>query len=215
MTGAGSHGLPRLHVVTDDSRIARGGFAERATSVLEAGGARVALQLRGPRADGATLYRLAAELLPAARRSESSLVVNDRLDVALALGLDGAHVGRRSLGVRAARGLLGDAVWLGASVGDASDALAARSDGADYAFLGTIFDTPTHPDRKGMGVEGLEATAGRVSGFPLLAIGGIDPARVPEVLGAGAYGVAVVRGVWDARDPATAVMKYLERLEAK
>lgn len=207
--------LPRLHVVTDDSMIARGGFGERAAAVLEAGGARIALHLRGPRADGATLFRLASELQPSAKRFESSLVVNDRLDVALAVGVDGAHVGHRSLGVRVARDLLGDDLWLGASVRDASDALASRSEGADYAFLGTIFDTPTHPDRKGMGIEGLAATTGRVGGFPLVAIGGIDPARVPDVLGAGAYGVAVVRGVWDARDPATAVMKYLETLEGK
>jgi thiamine-phosphate diphosphorylase len=91
--------------------------------------------------------------------------------------------------------------------------LAARAEGADYAFLGTLFDTPTHPERKGMGLEGLAAAAGRVEGFPLVAIGGIDPVRVPEVLAAGAYGVAVVRGVWDARDPATAVRRYLQAME--
>jgi thiamine monophosphate synthase len=66
-----------------------------------------------------------------------------------------------------------------------------------------------------MGLEGLAATLGRVEGFPLVAIGGIDPARVPEVLGTGAYGVAVVRGVWEARDPAAAVKRYLEGMVTK
>jgi len=206
--------LPRLHVVTDDTMLTRGGFEARASSVLEAGGAGMALHLRGPLTDGATLYRLAAGLLPQARVTGVLLFVNDRLDVALAAGVAGAHVGGRSLGVRVARSLLGRDAWLGASAHDATEALAARAEGADYAFLGTIFDTPTHPERKGMGLEGLAATAGRVGGFPLVAIGGIDPARVPDVLAAGAYGVAVVRGVWDARDPATAVRRYLEAIEA-
>lgn len=194
--------------------ISRGGFEQRAAAVLEAGGPALALHLRGPRADGGTLHRLAAALLPLSRGAGSLLLVNDRLDVALAAGTDGAHVGQRSLGVRVARALLGDDAWLGASVRAADDALAAHAEGADFAFLGTIFDTPTHPGRKGMGLEGLAVTAGRVGGFPLVAIGGIDPARVPEVLGAGAYGVAVVRGVWDARDPAEAVSRYLVDLEA-
>lgn len=195
--------------------LARGGFEQRARAVLGAGGPGMALHLRGPRTDGATLFALAAALLPEARRVGALLFVNDRLDVALAAGVDGAHLGQRSLGVRTALALVGPETWLGTSVHDADEALAAREDGADYAFLGTIFDTPTHPDRKGkgMGLEGLATAAGRVRGFPLVGIGGIDPARVPDVLAAGAYGVAVVRGVWDARDPATAVTRYLEATE--
>ena len=205
--------LPRLHVVTDDSMLARGGFEARAIAVLEAGGAGVALHLRGPRTDGSALYRLASDLLPHARRAGTLLVVNDRLDVALALEVDGVHVGRRSLGVGIARGLLGEDFWLGASVRDAREASAAREEGADYAFLGTMFETPTHPGRVGMGVEGLAATVGRAGGLPIVAIGGIDPARVPEVLGAGAYGVAVVRGVWDAPDAPGAVGRYRQAIE--
>ncbi|MSR20247.1 MAG: thiamine phosphate synthase [Gemmatimonadetes bacterium] len=204
--------LPRLHVVTDDSMLARGGFEARAIAVLEAGGAGVALHLRGPRTDGSALYRLASDLLPHARRSGTLLVVNDRLDVALALEVDGVHVGQRSLGVRVARGLLGPDLWLGASVHDAKEASAAREEGADYAFLGTMFETPTHPGRVGMGIEGLAATV-RVGGLPIVAIGGIDPARVPEVLAAGAYGVAVVRGVWDAPDAVGAVRRYRQAIE--
>jgi len=205
--------LPRLHVVTDDSMLSRGGFESRAVAVLEAGGPGVALHLRGPHTDGATLFRLASELLPRARSAGSLLLVNDRVDVVLVAGVDGVHVGARSLGVRVARSLLGPEAWLGASVHDAGGALAAQAEGADYAFLGTIFDTPTHPDRRGMGLVGLAATTGGVSRLPLVAIGGIDPARVQDVLGAGAYGVAVVRGVWDARDPAVAVRRYLEAME--
>ena len=212
MTGR-DDALPRLHVVTDDSMLARGGFDARAVDVLEAGGPGVALHLRGPHTDGSALYRLASSLLPHARRVGTPLFVNDRLDVALALEADGVHVGRRSLGVRIARGLLGHEPWLGASVRDAKEASLAWEEGADYAFLGTIFETPTHPGRVGMGVEALAATVGRAGRIPVVAIGGIDPARVPEVLAAGAYGVAVVRGVWDARDASGAVVRYLRAIE--
>lgn len=207
--------LPRLHVVTEDRVLAGGSFAARAAAVLDAGGPGLALHLRGPHADGATLFRLASELLPLARRSGSLLLVNDRLDVVLATGAHGAHVGARSLGVDRARALLGPDAWLGASAHEAGEALAALEEGADYAFLGTMFDTPSHPGRKGVGLEGLAASVGRVGRFPLVAIGGIDPGRVPDVLTGGAYGVAVVRGVWDARDPAGAVRRYLEAMETR
>jgi thiamine-phosphate pyrophosphorylase len=203
--------LPRLHVVTDDNLLGRGGFEARAAEVIEAAGPDVALHLRGPRTEGAALHALAEALLPRARRAGTLLFVNDRLDVALALGVDGAHVGHRSLGVRVARGLLGDEPWLGASVRDLSEANAAAAEGADYAFLGTIFATPSHPGRVGMGLEGLAAVAGRTK-IPIVGIGGIDPAHAADVLATGAYGIAVVRGVWDSRDPAAAVGRYEDEI---
>ena len=204
--------LPRLHVVTDDSMLGRGGWAARAVEVLEAGGPCVCLHLRGPRTEGATLHALAGELLPHARRTGALLVVNDRVDVALAVDVDGVHLGTRSLPVDAARRLLGGERWLGASCHDASSAFAAHREGADYVFLGTIFPTPSHPDVAGMGLEGLAATLARLGGFPVVGIGGIDAARVASVLATGAYGVAIVRGVWGARDAASAVRRYVEAI---
>jgi thiamine-phosphate pyrophosphorylase len=193
--------------------LSRGGFEARAREVLEAGSSEIALHLRGPATDGATLYALAQELLPRARDAGALLIVNDRLDVALALDVHGAHVGHRSLGVGSARALLGDGRLLGASVRDAAEARIAGGEGADFVFLGTIFPTPSHPGYAGMGLEALEAVARSVSGWPsVVAIGGIDPARAAEVLGAGAHGVAVVRGVWDSRDPTEAVQRYRDAL---
>jgi thiamine-phosphate pyrophosphorylase len=199
--------------VTDDAVLARGGWESRAADVLASGGARLCLHLRGPRTDGATLHRLALGLLPRARRVGARLFVNDRVDVALVLEVDGVHLGGRSLPVSAARALLGPGRWLGVSCRDAAQISASRHEGADYAFLGSIFQTPTHPEAAGMGLEGLAATLGGLGGFPVVGIGGIDPASVAGVLGAGAYGVAVVRGVWNARDPATAVRRYVEAIE--
>jgi len=205
--------LARLHVVTDDSMLLRGGWPERAVAVLEGSGPGVCLHLRGPRTDGATLHRLAAELLPHARRTGAHLFVNDRVDVALAVAVDGVHLGGRSLPVGAARKLLGRQRWLGASCHDGAEAETACRDGADYVFVGTVFPTPTHAGVVGMGLEGLTATLARLERCPVIAIGGIDPDRVPGVLAAGAHGVAVVRGVWEARDPAKAVRRYVEALE--
>jgi thiamine-phosphate diphosphorylase len=143
------------------------------------------------------------------------LVVNDRVDVALSVDVDGAHVGGRSLPVAAARRLLGPERWLGASCHNARQAAAARWDGADYVLLGTIFATPTHPGVAGMGPEGLAATLARLRGCPVIGIGGIDPAKVSDVLRVGAHGVAVVRGVWDAPDPARAVRRYVQAIHAE
>jgi thiamine-phosphate pyrophosphorylase len=204
--------LPRLHVVTDDSLLASGAWPSRAVEVLEAGGPALCLQLRGPRTEGAVLHGLASELLPHTRRSGARLVVNDRVDVALAVAVDGVHLGERSLPVSVARSLLRDDRWLGASCHDASSAAAAQREGADYAFLGTTFPTPSHPGVTGMGLEGLTAALARLESLPVIAIGGIDAARVPSVLSTGAYGVAVVRGVWGARDAASAVRRYLEAI---
>lgn len=213
--GAARHDevLPRLHVVSDDAMLARGGWKARAVDVLAAGGAALCLHLRGPRTDGATLHRLASELRPHARRAGARLFVNDRVDVALAVEVDGVHLGARSLPVGAARRLLGEDPWLGVSCRDAAQIAASRHEGADYAFLGTIFATPTHPEVAGMGLEGLAATLGGLGAVPVIGIGGVDPASVPGVLGAGAHGVGVLRGVWDARDSAAAVRRYVEAIE--
>lgn len=213
MEAGGAGSLPRLHVVTDDAMLGRGRWEIRAAAVLEAGGPSLALHLRGPGTDGATLHRLARELLPLARRVGARLFVNDRVDVALVVGADGVHLGGRSLPLTEARRVLGPGVWLGASCHDAVKVATAREEGADYAFLGTIFATPSHPAVVGMGLEGLAASLERLRGYPVLGIGGIDPASAPSLLEAGAYGVAVMRGVWEARDPASAVRRYVDELE--
>jgi thiamine-phosphate diphosphorylase len=146
--------LPRLHVVTDDLVLGRVGFESMAVDVLEAGGPEVALHLRGPTTTGAVVFETARTLLPFARRAGALLFVNDRLDVALTLRVDGAHLGHRSLGVRVARELLGDGPWLGASVRDARETATAAGEGADYVFLGTTFATPSHPGHEAWGSGG-------------------------------------------------------------
>jgi thiamine-phosphate pyrophosphorylase len=202
--------LPRLHAVTDDTLLARADFTALARRVLEAGGGRVALHLRGRATAGARLYALAMELREEARRVGGLLVVNDRIDVALVAELDGVHLGRASLPAALVRRLLPGGRWVGASVHGADVARAVSRD-ADYLVLGTVFATASHPDRRGAGTE-LVARVRAATSLPLLAIGGVTPIGVSEVLEAGADGVAALSGIWRARDPGAAVLEYLGRL---
>lgn len=210
-SGVGAGGAPPLHVVTDDEVLARPGFRLRAQRVLEAGAGDVALHVRGPTTAGAALFRMARELRPAAAASGALLMANDRVDLALVLDLAGVHLGERSLPPAVAREQLGAGILVGRSVHDPGPEATASAVGADYLFVGTIFRSGSHPERTGAGPERIAALARR-TGLPLFGIGGVTPERVSSVLEAGARGVAVVSGVWDADDPAAAVGRYLDAL---
>lgn len=199
--------IPPLHLVTDDPTLARPGFAAVAAEALHVGGPDVVLHLRGPETGGRRLFELAARLLPEAREAGAWLLVNDRVDVALCAGAHGAHLGQRSLPLPVAREILGEGAVLGVSVHDGDEARAAT--GADLLLVGTLFETPSHPGREGAGTELLITVAEAAPGIPLVGIGGITPERVGVVRGAGAEGVAVLRGVWEDRAPAAAVDRYL------
>jgi thiamine-phosphate pyrophosphorylase len=201
--------IPPLHVVTDDEVVARADFPDRARVILEAGGAEVALHLRSPQASGRRMYELATALRPVAADAGALLIVNDRVDVALATGADGAHVGGRGMEPADARRLLGPDRLLGVSVHSVDEAREAMDGGADYVFAGTIWETPSHPERAGAGIGLIREIA--ALGIHTIAIGGVTPARVAEARDAGAAGVAVIRGVWDAPDPAAAVAEYLKQ----
>jgi thiamine-phosphate pyrophosphorylase len=210
---SGADTVPRLHLVSDDEVLARGGFVDAASALLELGGAALALHVRGPGMPGGPLLELARSLRAPARAAGAMLVVNDRVDVALAAEADGAHLGARSLPAAEARRLLGPGRRLGVSVHAAAEAAEAAVGGADWIFAGTIWATESHPGRPGAG----PALVGRVveasAGVPVLAIGGVTPSRVGEALAAGAWGVAVIRGIWHAADPAGALLRYLQAFD--
>ena len=197
-------------MVTDDAVVARPDFLARAAEVVRAGGRSVALHLRAPHASGRRVYELAHALAGVARESGALLLVNDRVDVAMAVGADGAHLGARSLAPTDARILLGPERWLGASVHSEEDAQEAAYGGANFVIAGAVYQTPSHPGRPPAGLAAIEIAAS--PGLPVIAIGGITPERVGEVRRAGAAGVAVVRGVWDEPDAGEAVRRYLGEL---
>lgn len=205
-------GVPRLHLVTSDEVLSRPDWTSSAVEAMEAGGVAVAIHLRGPATDGATLFGLAVKLLPEARRTGAWLVVNDRVDVAVTTAADGVHLGARSLAVGQARALLGDERRIGVSAHLPGEISRARREGADFAFMGTIYPTPSHQGLPGMGLSGLREAAPASGGLPVMGIGGIGVEHVAGVLGAGAHGVAVVRGVWDRGDAGTAVRDYVHAI---
>lgn len=196
--------VPVLHAVTDDAVLARPAVADTARAVFAAGGAALALHLRGPRTDGGRLFRLADSLRSAAREHGSMLVVNDRVDVALAVEADGVQLGGRSLAAADARRLVGPAMRIGVSVHGAGE---VPDPAPDWLLVGTLWPTPSHPGRAGAG-PGLLGRMPR--GAPLVAIGGITVGRTPEAREAGACGIAVLGGIWDAAAPAEAVREFLD-----
>ena len=199
---------PVVHVISDDRLHRRVDFVALASRLLRAGGSRVAIHLRGHHTDGAALERL-ARTLSTERGRGGWLVINDRLDVAGIVGADGVQLGRRSLPLHVARRHLPHARF-GVSVHSVDEARAAAE--ADWLVVGTIYETPTHPGRRGAGPAHLSGVA-RIVARPLIAIGGLTPERVGPVRDAGASGVAVSRGIWGAVDPLAALDHYLAAWE--
>jgi thiamine-phosphate diphosphorylase len=144
-------------------------------------------------------------------RGRATLVVNDRLDVALAIGADGVQLGGRSLDLAAARAI-GGGLALGVSVHSVDEARAAAT--ADWLLLGTIYSTRSHPGRLGGGV-GLVRSVRLATECPIIAIGGIAIENVDEVLAAGASGVAVISAILAAPRPGLAAEQLRSRIDRR
>jgi thiamine-phosphate pyrophosphorylase len=173
------------------------------------GGADV-VQLRNKVAEPADLFEAARLVAVHARARKALFIVNDHLDLAIDAGADGVHLGQDDLSVEAARSRWDGLV--GRSTHSLDEALEAQRQGVDYLGVGPVYPTPTKPGRPPVGLELLQAVAAAVS-IPWFAIGGIDSANLDDVLGAGACGVAVVRAVCEAREPAAAARALRARLE--
>jgi thiamine-phosphate pyrophosphorylase len=189
-----------LYLVTDRKQTAGRDLVEVLRQVLDAGVR--AIQLREKDLDTIDVYRLGERLLPIARERGAALIVNDRVDVAMALGADGVHLTGKSLPPKEARALVGTDMLVGVSchgLADIEEAVAGR---VDFVVLGPIYATPSKaPYGPPLGV-GMLRQASAICPLPILAIGGINAQRVPEVVGAGADGVAVISAVLTAPNPA-------------
>jgi thiamine-phosphate diphosphorylase len=206
--------LPRLHAVTDERIARRPDLDSVVQELADAAGAQLALHARGRALTGLEQYELAVRLSARQPVSPSAhLFVNDRLDIALATRAAGVQLGHGSLSVGAARRLEPPPRWwIGKSVHDLDGAEAAKAEGADYLVVGPVYATASHPDRTPLGLERLRAIAGL--GLPVIAIGGVTPERAREVKGAGAYGAAAIRALWDAVEPGAAVRRMVKELES-
>jgi thiamine-phosphate diphosphorylase len=197
--------LPRLHAVTDAGILAAPDFGIRAAAIAAAGSA-VALHSRDHAATGAALTRATQRLLALARPPEAAVFVNGRADIAAAVNAHGVQLGSADLPATDARAVFPRG-WVGRSVHSAAEAEAAISEGADYLMVGNVYQTPTHPDRPGTGLGLVREVV--ALGRPVIAIGGIDSERVAEIRDSGAYGVAAIRALWAASDPAAAALALL------
>lgn len=205
---------PRLHLVTNDEVLRRPAFQDHARALLRVYGPAIALHLRGHGLGGGALFFLADRLREIAEAKGSWLVVNDRVDVARVAGIRAVQLGRRSLPVPEARRVLGGGVHIGFSAHGAGEAAEAVAAGADFVIVGTIYPSASHPGDPGAGPAQVSETVAAVgAAVPVIAIGGVTPARVAPIMAVGGHGVAVLGGVWDAPDPIGAVREYLDALE--
>jgi len=203
-----------LCLVTDRRALAPGRSLADAVEAALSGGVE-AVQLREKDLSARELYSLALELRERTRRRGARLLVNDRVDVALAVGADGVHLGGGSLPVEQARRLLGPGRLIGVSTHHGSEIAAAAARGADFVTLGPVYPTPSKAVfGEPLGVERLRRACASAP-VPVFALGGIRADRVGEILAAGARGVALISGVLGAEDPAAAAAEILRALRGR
>ena len=192
--------LPKLYPITD-RRLSGLSHAEQVARLCE-GGARL-VQLREKHLSAREFYAEASEALRVARLFGAKLIINDRADVALALGADGVHLGQDDMPPDAARPLLGEGAVVGFSTHSLSQALAAAGLPVSYIAVGPVFATSSKekPDPV-VGLEGLRRVREAVAGVLVVAIGGVTAENARAVLEAGADSVAVIGALLNTSDPA-------------
>ncbi|KIF70280.1 thiamine-phosphate pyrophosphorylase [Streptomyces sp. AcH 505] len=200
----------RLYLCTD-ARTRQGDLPEFLDAVLSSGVDIV--QLRDKGLEAAEELDHLQVFADACRRHGALLAVNDRADVAHAIGADVLHLGQGDLPVPAARAILGAEPLIGRSTHAESEAAAAAVEpGVDYFCTGPCWPTPTKPGRHAPGLGLVRYAAGLGTDRPWFAIGGIDASNLDEVLAAGARRIVVVRAVTDADDPAAAAAALAKRV---
>ena len=168
-----------------------------------------AVQLREKDLATRELYQLAGKVLAMTRGAGAALLVNDRVDVVLALSADGVQLTRRSLPPREARDLLGAGKLIGVSCHSPAEVREAEDGGADFVVLGPIFETPSKAPFGPPLTTAIVRQARAITSLPILAIGGINAVRIPEVMAAGADGVGVISAVMAAPNPGAATAELL------
>lgn len=206
---------PTLIVITDRALLERASGASLADAVraAAAGGATI-VQLREKETGGAEFLRLADEVCLALEGSGCAFTVNDRLDVALACGAHGVHLGQEDLPLPRAKAVAGDRLGFGVSAGRPEWAARAAAEGADYIGVGPAYPTGSKPTgRPPLGAEGLVKVLTAAPGIPAVAIGGVDAENLAPLIDAGARGVAVIAAVMGAPDVERAARELRRRIE--
>ena len=201
----------RLYAVTDRSWLKPGEtLAEVVETLLKAGV--TCVQLREKEAEDALILQEVRELKVLCHRYGVPFLVNDRPDLAQAVGADGVHVGQEDTGLTEARNLLGPNALLGGSAHTVEEALAAQAAGADYLGCGAVFGSGTKHNVSQMPLETLTAICQAVD-IPVVAIGGVSLDNLPLLADTGIAGVAVISGLFAADDKTEAAQAFLRQLE--
>jgi len=201
--------LPRVHFISDSlhpTRHAVDLIAEVVAEGIEA------IQIRDKTLNDRELFAFAQAVVERLRNTSAKVIVNDRLDIALAVHADGVHLGSEDLPVAEARRLSPAGFLIGGTCRDAAQAKQARADGADYVGVGPVFTSTTKTGLpEPIGLDVLALTAGVL---PVIAIAGISVARVPSVMTTGVHGVAVVAAISRAPDPRLAARQIVDAVLA-
>lgn len=199
-----------IYLVTDDGCLQGRELLDCVREALEGGVTLV--QYRAKTASSAEMYNEALQLKALCDSFKVPLIINDRLDIAMAVGAAGVHLGQDDLPCAAARKLLGENYLIGVSAHNPAEAKAALQSGADYLGCGAVFGTATKADVKKLGTDGLAAIC-REKGLPVVGIGGVTADNYREVRAAGADGAAIVSGILaqpDIRTTVEAIAKVSE-----
>lgn len=201
--------LPQVHLITDFPLLDRAAL-DCVVAVVAAGVD--AIQVRAKHATDRELVAWTRSVVTAVHPRGARVIVNDRLDIALAAGADGVHLGLDDLPVAMARELVPAGFLIGATCRGPEHAQRARADGADYAGVGPVHRSTTKTDLPAP--IGLSVLREAARAIPVIAIGGITAGRVDGVMRAGAHGVAVVAAVWRAQDPPRAAKEIVDLVRA-
>ena len=199
-----------IYLVTDDGCLQGRALLDCVREALEGGVTLV--QYRAKTASSAEMYSEALQLKALCDSYKVPLIINDRLDIAMAVGAAGVHLGQDDLPCAAARRILGEEYLIGVSAHNPAEARAALQSGADYLGCGAVFGTATKADVKKLGTEGLAAIC-KAKGLPVVGIGGVTADNYREVRVAGADGAAIVSGILaqpDIRATVRAIAKVSE-----
>jgi len=199
-----------LYAVTDRSWLKNRSLVDAVEEAIKAG--ITFLQLREKNLDYDSFLHLAKEIKKVADKYRIPYVINDNVDIAIACGADGVHVGQRDLDAKSVRKIIGPDKILGVSAQTVEQAINAEKNGADYIGVGSVFPTSTKLDAEEVSFETLRDICNAVS-IPVVAIGGINKDNVLKLAGSGIDGIAVVSAIF-AQEDITAAVKKLRHLSS-
>jgi hydroxymethylpyrimidine kinase/phosphomethylpyrimidine kinase/thiamine-phosphate diphosphorylase len=194
-----------LYAVTDDAMIAAQGLSLAAAVDAAIRGGVTVVQLRQKEVDSSVMLKAANQLMAVCRPRGVPLIINDRVDIALACDADGVHVGQDDLPCDVVRRMLGPHKIVGVSVKTRQEVAQAERDGADYVGSGAVYPTSTK-DSSAIGVKGIALVCSGTC-LPVVAIGGVNGANCGDSIAAGASGIAVVSAIFNKPDPKTAAQE--------